>query len=142
MQNRQQAARVLGVAGLIPFVALPVVVALGGPGWLIDILRSYALLILAFMCGSFWADALMRPAEGPVPLILSNAIVLGALLALLLPMSWGFAWLAALFALHAGAEWHYTRSVHPGWYQRLRMVLSLAVIVLLSASAVLAARGG
>ena len=57
-------------------------------------------------------------------------------------MGWGFAWLAALFALHAGSEWLYTRSVHPGWYKRLRMALSLGVIVLLSASAILAARGG
>lgn len=142
MQNRQQAARALGVAGLIPFVALPIFVVLGGPGWVIDLLRNYALLILAFLAGGLWSEALSRPADGPIPVILSNVIVLAALLALLLPMSWGFAWLALLFALHAGGEWLYTRSDQPGWYRRLRMALSTAVILLLVASGILATRGG
>ncbi|NKI35686.1 DUF3429 domain-containing protein [Wenzhouxiangella sp. XN79A] len=142
MQNRQQAARVLGAAGVAPFVALLVVVALGGPAWIIDLLRGYALLILAFLCGSLWADALNRPADGPAPLILSNLIVLAALVALLLPLGWAFAWLAALFALHALTEWRWTRAGQPGWYRRLRWMLSIAVTVLLAATAAVAARGG
>lgn len=142
MQNRQQAARALGGAGVLPFVALLVFIALGGPGWVIDLLRTYALLILAFLCGTVWADALRQPADGPAPLIISNIVLLVALLVLLLPMDWSFAWLAALFAVHAFTEWRWTRSGHPAWYRRLRWTLSVTVSLLLVVCAAVAARGG
>ncbi len=142
MQNRQHAARVLGASGLIPFVALPVFVALGGPGWVIDLLRAYALLILAFLCGATWAEGLARPADGPMPLLITNFIVLASLLALLLPLAWGLAWLAMLFVVQALTEWHWTRSGQQAWYRRLRALLSTTVVLLLAATAVIGARGG
>ncbi len=142
MQNRQQTARILGASGLLPFVALPVCVALGGPGWLIDLLRAYVLLILAFLCGATWAECLDRPADGPMPLVITNFVVLASLLALLLPLAWGFAWLAMLFVVQASTEWRWTRSGQPAWYRRLRALLGTTVILLLAATAVIGARGG
>lgn len=142
MQNRQHAARVLGASGLIPFVALPVFVAVGGPGWIIDLLRGYALLILAFLCGATWAECLDRPADAPLPLVISNLIVLASLFALLLPLAWGFAWLAVLFTFQALTEWRWTRSSQPAWYRRLRALLSTSVVVLLAVTATVGARGG
>ncbi|MBY6204730.1 DUF3429 domain-containing protein [Halomonas denitrificans] len=142
MQNRQHAARVLGASGLLPFVALPVFVALGGPGWVIDLLRAYALLILAFLCGATWAECMARPADGALPLVISNLVVLASLVALLLPLSWGFAWLAGLFVVHALTEARWTRPAQHAAYRRLRTLLSGAVVLLLAATAAVAARGG
>ncbi|MDT8409705.1 MAG: DUF3429 domain-containing protein [Wenzhouxiangellaceae bacterium] len=132
MQNRQQrAARMLAWAGVIPFLALVGVSYLGAPLWLSEVLLGYALLILAFMCGSLWTGALARPAESPAPLIASNVLVLAALPSLLLPLTWAAGWLALLFALHGLAEWRWVHVGQPGWYRRLRMMISTAVVLLL-----------
>ena len=141
MQNRQHAARVLGASGLIPFVALPVFVALGGPAWVIDLLRAYALLILAFLCGATWAECMARPADGAMPLVITNVVVLASLFALLLPLAWSFAWLAGLFVIHALTEARWTRSTQHAGYRRLRTLLSSTVVLLLTATAAVAARG-
>ena len=131
MQNRQQAASILGWSGIIPFVVLVIAAWAGAPDWLFDLLRGYALLILAFMCGSLWEGALARPADPPLPLIISNLLVLAALPALLLPLAWALLLLAALFSIHGFAEWRWGLTIQPGWYRRLRFALSVSVVTLL-----------
>ena len=142
MQNRQQAASVLGWAGVIPFAVLAVAAWIGAPDWLFDLLRGYALLILAFMCGSLWDGALARPADPPLPLIISNVLILAALPALLLPLAWALLLLAGLFAIHGFAEWRWAHSLQPGWYRRLRFALSVSVVTLLILASVLRLSSG
>ncbi len=131
MQNRQQAAVILGWSGVIPFVVLVCCAWFGAPDWLFNLLRGYALLILAFMCGSLWDGALARPADPPLPMIISNVLVLAALPALLLPLAWALLLMAALFAIHGFAEWRWAHTLQAGWYRRLRFALSVSVVSLL-----------
>lgn len=138
IDNRQKIARTLGWAGIIPFVALPVVAVTGAPGPIRQMLVGYAVAILAFLCGSLWAGALKRTAEAPAPLIASNILVLAALPALLMPLNAAAGWLALMFALQLAAEWRWVLTGHPGWYRRMRLILSAVAIGLM----VLAAVGG
>ncbi|MCA1777836.1 MAG: DUF3429 domain-containing protein [Xanthomonadaceae bacterium] len=137
MQNRQQAAQVLAWAGVVPFAALALISTFATPAWLSDLLLGYALLILAFMCGSLWTGALARTDATSAPLFASNALVLAALPALLVPLAWAAAWMAVLFALHALAEWRWVYHGQPGWYRRLRVAVSLAVVSLLVLAALI-----
>lgn len=137
MQNRQQAARSLGWVGVAPFVGLVIISGLGAPGWLSDLLLGYALVILAFMCGSLWAGAMARPADSPIPLFASNVLVLAGLGALLMPLSYALGWLALLFAGHGLAEWRWVHHGQPGWYRRLRIGLSCSVVGLLVVAALI-----
>jgi len=141
MQNRQQAARILAWAGVVPFAALALISTFESPAWLIDLLLGYALLILAFMCGSLWTGALARTEDSTAPLFASNALVLAALPALLMPLAWASAWMAALFALHGLAEWRWVHHGQPGWYRRLRVALSVAVVSLLVLAALIGFAG-
>ncbi|MDX1625156.1 MAG: DUF3429 domain-containing protein [Wenzhouxiangellaceae bacterium] len=142
MQNRQQAATVLGWAGVAPFLVLLGMAWLGGPQWLVDLMLGYALVIFAFMCGSLWAGAMSRPADSPAPLVASNVLVLAALIAVVIPFEWAMAWLALLFAAHALAEWKWVHRGQPGWYRRLRLLLSTTVIALLALAAAVGLTGG
>ena len=137
-ENRQKSARMLGWAGLIPFAALVVVTLFGAPDPVRLLLVGYAVAILAFLNGTLWAGALQRPADAPAPLIVSNLLLLAALPALLMPLSAAAGWLALMFGLHLVAEWRWVLSGHPGWYRRMRLMLSGVAIVLL----LVAAMGG
>jgi len=131
-ETRRQTAVALGWLGLLPFAGLAAATFLPAPGWLTQLLIGYALLILAFVSGSLWSSALARSEDDtPAPLILSNVLALAGLPALLLQTAPAAAWLAFLFALHAAAEWRWVRAGQPGWYRRLRLLLSTAVVALL-----------
>ncbi|MBL37010.1 MAG: hypothetical protein CMP07_01230 [Xanthomonadales bacterium] len=138
IENRQKTARMLGWAGLIPFAALAVTAVIGAPESVQQLLIGYAVAILAFLAGSLWAGALERPADAPASLIASNLLLLAALPALLMPLSAAAGWLALMFALHLAAEWRWVLTGHPGWYRRLRLMLSGIAIALL----LVAAMGG
>lgn len=138
IENRQKTARTLGWAGLIPFAALAVSAVIGAPEPVQQLLIGYAVAILAFLGGSLWAGALERPADAPAPLVASNLLLLAALPALLMPLSAAAGWLALMFALHLAAEWRWVLTGHPGWYRRLRLMLSGIAIALL----LVAAMGG
>lgn len=134
-ENRKQTAVVLGWAGVAPFGLLAVLSLLAGPGWLTELLIGYALVILAFMCGTLWAGALDRPADAPAPLVASNVLVLAGLPALMLAPAWACLWLGVLFGLHAVAEWRWVQRGRGGWYRRLRLMLSTTVVTLLLVAA-------
>lgn len=131
MRNRQQTARILGWAGIIPFAAWTLVAWTGAPEWLVELLIGYGVLILAFMGGTLWAAALDKPQEPEAPLIASIVLVLAALPAFLLPAISAALLLAVLFALHWTAEYLWVRQAQPGWYRRMRLGITAAVVTLL-----------
>ncbi|MEM8983519.1 MAG: DUF3429 domain-containing protein, partial [Pseudomonadota bacterium] len=86
-------ARPLAFSGLLPFVVISAMLALGvsevpivGP--LLPVLSSYALLIVAFMAGTHWGICVTSntPLRGPI-FLLSNAIALAAWFAHLITMA-------------------------------------------------------
>jgi hypothetical protein len=58
-------ARTLGYAGLIPFIALPIIGFFGlhDPDAVVKIFIQYSAVILAFLGGIHWYDALHRTAN-------------------------------------------------------------------------------
>ena len=136
-RNRQQTARLLGWAGVLPFAAWTIVSWTGAPNWLMELLVGYGVLILAFMCGTLWTAALDKPQEPEAPLIASIVIVLAALPAFVLPGISAALLLAVLFALHWTAEYLWVRQSQPGWYRRMRIGITVSVITLLVLAAVL-----
>jgi len=122
----------LGFAGLIPFAALAAAAHFGAPDWIDRLLVGYALVILGFLCGGLWLGAVESEADRPEALVVSNVLVLAGMVALVLPVGAGAAWLAALFALQFAAERYWIAGTQPGWYRRLRALLSAIAVVLLA----------
>ena len=129
--NRHKTAKALGWAGILPFAALALVAYFDAPASLQLLLIGYVLAILAFLNGSVWGVALERTADPSKALIASNLLVLAGLPALLMPLSAAAGWLALLFGLQLLAEWRWVLTGHPGWYRRLRLMLSSTAIALL-----------
>jgi hypothetical protein len=136
-RTRQQTARLLGWAGVLPFALWTIVAWTGAPGWLVELLVGYGVLILAFMGGTLWHAALDKPDEPEAPLVASIVLVLAALPAFLLPAVSAALLLAVLFALHWTAESIWIRGAQPGWYQRMRLGISISVITLLVLAALI-----
>ncbi|MDP1875230.1 DUF3429 domain-containing protein [Phenylobacterium sp.] len=140
-------ALLLGAAGVIPFLALALLIALGGAGVLAPeqaerVLRLYAALILSFMGGAQWGLATAR-ASGPSARALAVSVLpaLFAWAAFLIPSGPGLLALSAAFlALMLYDLWTVRRGEAPVWYGRLRIGLTLAVVASLQVA--LATRGG
>ena len=95
-------SRLLGIAGLIPFLVPALLAVAGSPNAALagDIAGAYALAIICFLTGSWWGMA--QPDGGRATLILSNLYLLLALSCYLaLPTWWPL--LAALLLLGAWA---------------------------------------
>jgi len=131
MRSRQQTARILGWAGILPFAAWVLVAWTGAPNWVMELLVGYGVLIVAFMGGTLWATAVDKPEEPEAPLIASIVLVLAALPAFLLPAISAALLLAVLFVLHWVAEYIWVRQIQPGWYRRMRLGVTGAVTTLL-----------
>lgn len=136
-RTRQQTARILGWAGVLPFAAWTLVAWTGAPEWLEELLAGYGILILAFMGGTLWAAALDKPDESEAPMVASIILVLAALPATLLPTVSAALLLAVLFALHWTAEYLWVRRSQPGWYRRMRLGITSAVVALLALNALI-----
>jgi hypothetical protein len=140
------AALVLGIAGLLPFVATAVQVATGWPlgprltGPALFHLGAYGACILSFMGGVQWGLAVAAKPEGTDAIRRYGASVLPALIAWaglyvgaqtgLLLLALGFAVLLAYDLMSVG------RGEAPPWYARLRIGLTAVVLAAL-ASAIL-----
>lgn len=135
------AALLLGVAGVIPFAALALLIALGGAGLLAPeqaarVLQLYGAVILSFMGGAQWGLASARP-EGPKARALAVSVLpaLFAWASFLAPGETALAALAATFlALLLYDIWTVRQGEAPAWYGRLRIGLTLAVIASLLAA--------
>ena len=130
-------ARLLGWGGVAPFLAWPVIVTVGAPDWLILLVKTYAIVILAFMAGTLWMRQIGDHEIRSSRLFISNGLALLAWPAILLPGNWAAAWLAILFAAHLVVDQPWRPNGLPGWYRRLRAGLSSSVITLLTLAAVI-----
>lgn len=118
--------RMLGFAGLIPFV-LPAFLVLSGSvhaNLAVTFAHSYALAIICFLCGSWWGMAQVSATRAT--LWLSNAYLLLALAIYLFAADW---WALAAALLLAGT-WVCEQSerlfpAYPSQYRGMRAILSL-----------------
>ncbi|PPD45489.1 MAG: DUF3429 domain-containing protein [Methylocystis sp.] len=133
------AARWLGYAGALPFVAGALASLARDPNWAPfghALLVHYGAIILSFMGGVHWGAAMLRGDEGPGPLGRSVVPSLVALLAALIGGAPGLAILAAGFAGLLVYDERETRAGRlPPWYPFLRRPLSAIVVACLLAGA-------
>ncbi|MCE7029385.1 DUF3429 domain-containing protein [Jiella avicenniae] len=131
--DHQRTAWTLGFAGLVPFVIMTGLLAYAGRDFiaypqLILALSGYSATILAFLGGIRWGFSL-APAHQAIGTLVASVLpsLLGWVL-LFAPSPWAFAGFAAGFVLTG--LWDVVsarRGELPGWFGRLRLVLSSVV---------------
>ncbi len=136
----QQLARLLGYAGLIPFIVFSVATWVPIPA-VTDphtILISYAAMILAFMGAIHWGVAMTREnAIANAELGLSVLPALLAWLALLISTLLAYGLLLLGFAVLYWADSYTNRKgILPEWYLPMRKVLTAVVLLCLFAATV------
>lgn len=139
MMPLPQLSRLLGYAGLIPFVyysaatwlALPLA---ADPHF---ILSAYAAVILSFMGAIHWGVAMSRAGNGnALQLALSVIPALAGWSALLLQTLHGYSLLILCFVALCIADKRATdRKLLPGWYLPMRIRLTTVVVLSLVAAA-------
>jgi hypothetical protein len=133
-------ALLLGAAGLLPSLAMPVMLASGdgAAAFALQAGPAYGALIASFIGGAWWGLAANK-AEGAVLtrwLVLSVLPMLAAWVALLLPPQAGLLMLAVIFALLPLADRAaQAGAMAPDWWWRLRLPLSLLMACLHGVSA-------
>ncbi|WP_370194760.1 MULTISPECIES: DUF3429 domain-containing protein [Alphaproteobacteria] len=128
-------AWILGLAGLIPFVAMTAALAYAGRAFiaypqLVLALSGYSATILAFLGGIRWGAALWRDHGQRHILVLSVLASLVGWALLFVPTPWMFAGFAIAFALVG--VWDVLaarRRTLPDWFGRLRLVLTIVVVL-------------
>ena len=122
---------VWGILGLVPFL-LPPLLALAAPAHA-DLLGLvalvYAALILSFLGGARWGQAVAQPA--PQATVIAGFALL---LATSLDRSAQLTAMAALLSLQF--VWDAASPALPGWYTRLRLLLTVGAVAGLMAMAV------
>ncbi|MEM7188311.1 MAG: DUF3429 domain-containing protein [Pseudomonadota bacterium] len=140
--NVPAAAKWLGYAGLLPFFALAVLVAVvGSEGAAGQGLMSYGAVILAFIGGCRWGFAAAGMGEGVAmrPLALSVVPALYAWVAMQLPFAWAAAALAFGFVCLFLSDKALTgQGGAPAWWTALRAPLTAGASLSLVAGAALA----
>ena len=127
-----------GLAGLIPFLGLPLL-AVSIPalsGWSDKALGLYAAVILSFLGGARWGRAVSDTAPDPRLIALSMAPSVAAWGLVLLPAGHSglqLAGLAGALVLHL--LWDLRSQGLPGWYPRLRLILTAGAVAGLAAGA-------
>lgn len=129
-----------GLLGVIPFVAPPMA-SLLAPALrplAAQFAAFYAALILSFLGGARWGLAVARPRPEPRVVTLAMLPTLAGLALLLVPDPWRGAQLLGLAGLLA-VHWLWDRRAAgvPGWYGRLRSVLTAGAVTGLLAQAVI-----
>lgn len=141
----------LGLAGLVPFIAIPALVALsaseGLPIWLrphtaVPALVLYAAVILSFMGGVQWGIAVRSIDEDDASTwrryTVSVMPALVAWFAVFLQTRSAIILLATGFvALLVYDLWTVAHGEAPKWYERLRLMLTTVVVVSLTTTVVL-----
>lgn len=127
-----------GLAGLIPFLGLPML-SLAAPvlsDWGDRALGLYAAVILSFLGGARWGRAVVDPEPSPRTLAFSMAPSVAAWGLVLLPAGHSdlqLAGLAGALVLHL--LWDLRSQGLPGWYPRLRLILTAGAVAGLAAGA-------
>lgn len=129
----------LGYAGLLPFVACAVLAWFDepiSPFFVFHVFIIYSIVILAYLCGSWWGFSFAVAETGPRNTLLLGSIGLLLLLWLLLVFyqnEWAVVMLTAGYlVLYAGEKMNPALPVDGG-YRRMRLLLT-AVVVLCHAS--------
>lgn len=135
---------VYGLLGLIPFVAPPLISlvtpAHGGILGLVSLI--YGALILSFLGGARWGQEVARsePRAGVITLAMLPTLAgFGLLLATSIDRPAQLLAMAMLLGLHF--FWDAGSQGLPGWYPRLRLILTAGAIAGLAAMAWAASRG-
>ncbi|WP_370279298.1 DUF3429 domain-containing protein [Pontibacterium sp.] len=124
----EKAARVLGYAGLIPFIALTAGVAIPDQPYSLPAFLAYSAVILSFLGGIHWG-VLMQEGNNNVTRALCICMLpsLAAWAALLLPDRWALLMLSVSYF----AWWRHDRAIITTvWYQKLRLQLTFVVILM------------
>ena len=128
--------RLLGLAGLIPFVATAAATWLAPIAWQVVAIRAflaYAAVILSFLGGVQWGVAMCRERPGEAPfrgrMLLSMVPSLLAWPALLLhPLTGAWVLVAGFLLIRCHERSRDGRAQLPDWYQSLRTLLTLVVL--------------
>ncbi len=130
-----------GLAGLIPFFASPVGTLLAPDfRWQFnESLLWWSAIILSFLGGARWGAAVQ--ADAPSPRLIGPAMlpsIAGWAILVLVPANMRVIQFSALAtALLASLLWDLAARALPGWYGRLRMVLTAGALVALAWQAIL-----
>ena len=138
MPGNESTAKLLGYAGLIPFLTFSVGCWLPLPfvSDSLSVLIAYAAVILAFMGAVHWGAAMSRDNnQGYQYLLVSVVPALAAWIALMLPALAGLVILLSSFIL----LYLYDRAVQhsqgfPSWYIPMRTNLTLVVTLCLASA--------
>lgn len=128
-------ATVLGGLGLLPFIAGALSPIVGGPDGMEAALRYYAAAILSFMGGVHWGLAIAGKTaplsfESKLQLMLSVVPALVAWFALMRPVEASLLIMAFAFLILLVGDMLATLAGEaPAWYPRLRIPLTIAVIL-------------
>lgn len=148
MERIPTSALALGLGGVLPFAwGAASALAPGAFGQLLGsvspafvgaaLLSVYGTIILSFMSGVIWGFATKtegRPADAAYLLSVMPAIYALALLPA--PVSAGLIGLAIGFvALLVVDYWAYREGIAPGWWMKLRLLLTTIVVVCLGVGA-------
>lgn len=128
-------ARLVGTIGLIPFLILSVWLYAIAPDHLwragtVTLLKAYAAIALSFFGGIRWGLAMTHPSdERRRDLTLSAAPPLLGWVGFMAAAPYAFAFFAAAFAAQGAWDTLATHSgTAPGWYGRLRTLLTAAIV--------------
>lgn len=131
-----RAAWILGLGGLVPFVAGTALIVTHSeildPTTLWFAVSAYAAVILSFLGGIRWGAALNEtPRQSPTTLALSVLPSIAAWIIVLLPAPWSFAGFAVAFTVQG--VWDVTAiregRIHAPWFAQLRIVLTAVVVL-------------
>jgi len=138
---------VLGLAGLIPFVAFAVLVLVNSDPASAPVLRlylaTYGAVILSFLGGTRWGAEIRHSPDRPNAVVLCLAMAPPlAGWAAILPIMWDRWYL--VFGLLAGGlvlqlAWDMVavrKREFPAWYLPLRIILTSVAVISLSAAAI------
>ncbi|MDT8880233.1 DUF3429 domain-containing protein [Halomonas saccharevitans] len=128
--------RLLGLAGLLPFVATAAATWLAPIAWQVVAIRAflaYAAVILSFLGGVQWGVAMCRERPGEAPfrarMLLAMVPSLLAWPALLLhPLTGAWVLVAGFLLVRFHERSRDGRAQLPDWYQSLRTLLTLVVL--------------
>lgn len=131
-EDKRRLVAVLTWLGVIPFAILIPFLNTETSALLF---RVYSLAIFAFLCGTWWATALIAGnvtiLERVAIILCSNLLVIVAVCLLIVPLSWALLLLSALFLTQAIAERQLrVFARQPTYYRRVRLSVSSAVAVL------------
>lgn len=136
MSGNEKTAKILGYAGLIPFITFTIASWMPLPysTYAIHILLCYAAIILSFMGAIYWGVVMSGEQPGSKYFIASVIPALLAWSALLMPTLFAFAILIVGFIALIVFDQAVEKSLKfPGWYIPMRNILTSVVVLCLTA---------